>query len=416
MHRNIAKASARNLRQTYIQQYLKSFLRRVHPDLFHSHPKEQLRNSTSLQDLLPLISHEKTKHADTPLLYSKNDTESGPTKVAFYFKPKTSDDRSQATLPGQKKLEFTEHLLPDPNPTISPTQGASRPNLMVLEREVKSWQMVQSFMELCQKVGVSVKDSDQQDIAKQLEQSVREASTQNRLTHSQEPQKPLSEVFEEELKGSLSGSGVGTGGTGLSEMHLGKAGATPLALDATMMIESNPLLFRGPTLSPSRLSKVVRTWIFWQEEDQELVASSSGSGPQLTPFRLSEWWRKVPVMVLSSSKERAEILRSAPTPDDKGSGTPRGAVPGKGILVVDQEMSKQEMTCYLRDNLERIQREYKELLIGAHGQGPSQRLPPLQRSSTSQEGRQLSPDAASYLERMRARAQLQDARARSAKR
>jgi hypothetical protein len=343
MHGNIAKASARNLRQTYIQQYLKSFLRRVHPDLFHNHPKEQLRNSTSLQDLLPLISHEKTKHADTPLLYSKNGAESGPTKVAFYFKPKTADDRSQATLPGQKKLEFTEHLLPDPNPTISPTQDASRPNLMVLEREVKSWQMIQSFMELCRKVGVSVKDSDQQDIAKQLEQSIREASTE---THSQEPQKPLSEVFEEELKGSLSETGVGTGGTGLSEMHLGKTGATPLALDAKMMIESNPLLFRGPTLSPSRLSKVVRTWIYWQEEDQQLVASSTGSGPQLTPFRLSEWWRKVPVMVLSSSKERAEILRSVPTPGDKGSGTPRGAVPGKGILVVDQEMSKQgkEMT------------------------------------------------------------------------
>ncbi|KAI8362097.1 hypothetical protein B0O80DRAFT_421674 [Mortierella sp. GBAus27b] len=334
MHGNIVKTSARNLRQTYIQQYLKSFLRRVHPDLFQGHPKEQLRNSTSLQDLLPVINYEKTKQADTPLIHSSNNRETKPTKLVFYFKNKDPADRSK-DAPGQNGLESAEHLLPDLHPTVSSVKddvGYSA-TTMTLEQEIRSWQMVQSFMELCRKVGVSVKDGDQQDVALNLEQAVQKVSALDRSRHSQAPQKPLSEVFEEELKEAFAGSGVAAGGEVMGEMDFGKAGAVPLALDAQMMIESNPLLFRSPTLPVNRLRKTVRTWIYWQEEDRQLAGSSVESGAQSMPFRLSDWWRKVPIMVLSSAKERSAMLQRTSTSGDSQ---------GMGILVVDQDMSKQE--------------------------------------------------------------------------
>lgn len=347
MRRNIVKTSARNLRQTYLQQYLKPFLQRVHPDLFQGHPKEQLRNSTSLQDLLPLIGHEKTAgRMDTHPLRHNDSTESGPVKVIFYFKPKATVGRSEETVSSQIELESVEHLLPDLHSSVCSIKDAGGHRATVLEREIKSWQTVQSFLELCRKVGVSIKDSDQQDAALHLEQSVREATAQDRSTHTHVPQKPLSAVFEEELKSSFSGSGVAAGGEVIRGMYLDKSGAVPLASDAQLMIESNPLLFKGPTLSPSRLNKVVRTWIYWQEEDQQSMVSPIEPGTQFTPFRLSDWWRKVPVIILNSAKERAEMLRPASSTDSQVITSSNG--PGKGILVVDQEMSKQGMraVCY----------------------------------------------------------------------
>ncbi|KAF9983606.1 hypothetical protein BGZ65_001619 [Modicella reniformis] len=406
MRVNIVKTSSKDLRQGYMQQYLKLLLRRVHPDLFQSYPKEQLRNSISLQDLLPLINHEKGVQMESRPFRSSSDTESRPTKLVFYLKPKTTIDNSRETPSSRTELESAEHLLPDPNTTISSNEDTIRPSTMALKREIRSWQMVQSFLKLCRKVGVSVKDSDQQDVAQQLEQSIRAASTQDRSNHLQVSQKPLSEVFEGELKDSFSESELGTRG----EMHLGKTGAAPpLSLDAQVMIKTNSLLFKSPELSSSRLSKVIRTWIYWQEEDRRLVGSSIKSDTQIVPFSLSDWWRKVPVIVLSSTQERAEMLRLASTATDDHRG------PGRGILVVDQVMSKQEMTWYLRDNLERVQGEYKEILRTASVQ-PSSRLAPQpqpQQTMTSQQEEKpltLSPEAASYLERMKAKAQLQDTR------
>jgi hypothetical protein len=279
-----------------------------------------------------VINYEKTKQADTPPIRSSNDKEIKPTKLVFYFKNEDAADRSKDT-PGQNGLESAEHLLPNLHPTVSSVKddvGYSA-TTMTLEQEIKSWQMVQSFLELCRKVGVSVKDGDQQDVALNLEQAVQKVSALDRSRHSQAPQKPLSEVFEEELKEAFAGSGVAAGGGVMSEMAFGKAGAVPQALDAQMMIESNPLLFRSPTLPANRLRKTVRTWIYWQEEDRQL-AGSVESGAQSMPFRLSNWWRKVPIMVLSSAKERSAMLQRTSTSGDSQ---------GMGILVVDQDMSKQ---------------------------------------------------------------------------
>lgn len=336
--------SGRDLRQNYIQQYLKQFLRRVHPDLFQKYPKEQLRNSTSLQDLLPLVNHEKTAQAG-------NSSGSSATKLLFYFRPNNphapqpiAADPSKDVTQNQSLFKSVEHTIPaiEPPPSIFDEAGGSAKQV-ALEQEVKSWQTVQSFLELCRKVGVPVKDNDQKDVDLQLDMSVQEIRSIKRSEQVQ--QKPLSEIFQDGLQSSFSGShghrrptstltgvdsGNNTTGESVSQTYLGKIGGTAPALDAQVMIKSNPLLFKSPELSSSRLSKVVRTWIHWQEEDQQLMTTSSELG---TPFRLSDWWRKVPVMILSSSKERGEIMKSV--------GGNR-----KGMVIVDQEMSKQGLLMF----------------------------------------------------------------------
>ncbi|KAG0003209.1 hypothetical protein BGZ79_001431 [Entomortierella chlamydospora] len=424
---NVGK-SGRNLRQNYVQQYLKQFLRRVHPDLFQNHPKEQLRNSTSLQDLLPLVNHEKDSHMDRRPPPSDSSVGSKPTKLVFYFKPNdppipprlTLTDALKTTTHSQSQLESVEHILPMFEPKSISTETGDTARQSALEQELKSWQMVQSFLELCRKVGVSVKDSDQKDVALQLELSTQEITSKKSM-NPQAPQKSLSEIFQEELQTSFSGSighqkptptwtGASTGNEtnieGISQTYLGKIGGVAPALDAQVMIKSNPLLFKSSELSSSRLSRVIRTWIHWQDEDQHLVTSSNTSIQSATPFRLGEWWRKVPIMILSSMKEREEVLSS----------------PGnnqKGMLIVDQEMSKQEMIEYLKNNLERIQAEYKDMLKSTlmtptSGGSPSALRKKQQEQQQVAQGHQPgwspSPDAASYLERMRIKAQLQKAR------
>ncbi|KAF9169744.1 P-type ATPase [Mortierella sp. AD010] len=424
---NVGK-SGRGLRQNYVQQYLKQFLRRVHPDLFQNHPKEQLRNSTSLQDLLPLVNHEKDSHMDRRPPPSDNSVGSKPTKLVFYFKPNdppipppvTSTDALKTRTQSQSQLESIEHILPAFEPKSISAEAGDTARQSALEQELKSWQMVQSFLELCRKVGVSVKDNDQKDVALQLELSTQEITSKKSM-NPQAPQKPLSEIFQEELQTSFSGSighqkptpawtGASTGNEtnieGISQTYLGKIGGVAPALDAQVMIKSNPLLFKSPELSSSRLSRVIRTWIHWQDEDQHLVTSSSTSVQSATPFSLGEWWRKVPIMILSSMKEREEVLS---TPGNNK----------KGMLIVDQEMSKQEMIEYLKNNLERIQAEYKDMLKSTlmtptSGSSPSALRKKQQGQQQVGQGHQPgwspNPGTASYLERMRIKTQLQKAK------
>ncbi|KAF9109345.1 hypothetical protein BGX27_007730 [Mortierella sp. AM989] len=427
MRAHIVGKSGRDLRQNYIQQYLKQFLQRVHPDLFQNHPKEQLRNSTSLQDLLPLVNHEKHIHSDKRPSPSGNSAENDRTKLIFYFKPKNlgtpssiSANSSKAVNQSQSQLESVEHSLPAFVPTNRSIKADDNTKQDALEQELKSWQTVQSFLELCRKVGVSVKESDQKDVALQLEMSVQEITTKEKMA-SHIPQKPLSEIFQEELQSSFSGStgyrkpaqawketniGSTAAGEDVSHSYLGKIGGMAPALDAQVMIESNPLLFKSPELSSSRLSKVVRTWIHWQDEDQQQASSPSASQPSAT-FCLGNWWRKVPIMILNSKEEREGILRSSENTK-------------KAILVVDQEMSKQEMTEYLTNNLKRVQAEYKDMLrltLASTSNSPpswasthNQR----QQEQDTQQGHQpqwsATPDAESYLERMRMKTRFQNAR------
>ncbi|KAG0376197.1 hypothetical protein BGX24_008137 [Mortierella sp. AD032] len=440
MRTNIAKSTAAGLRQNYLQQYLKQFLRRVHPDLFQHHPKEQLQNSASLQVLLPIVSHDKNEGVPLPL--NRNDTQAEASKkLAFYYRTKDAELKSNTStttpgtpvgsvgLPGGLKL--IEHTLPlahDTRIPLSTSDSGVNSKQDLLEREVKSWAMVQSFVELCRKVGVPVKAPDQEDISIHLEESINNVET---ATHAKQqkraaPQKPVSEVFIEELQSSFSGSSghVGTlssssasmsGGSDIhvksgssldtiSNSHHGKIGRSDPALDAQLMIQSNPLLFKSPAVSSAKLSKTIRTWIHWQDEDQHLprgqndpssVAKTSGQ----KAFRLGDWWRKVPIMVLSSSEERAETLKAAAADPASGE-TKRQSI--KGMLIIHQDMSKQEMTEYLDANMDRIQREYKEILQRASPKTTPRRVPD---ESLGAEKTSVSAEAASYLERMRARTQ-----------
>ncbi|KAG0367671.1 hypothetical protein BC939DRAFT_73409 [Gamsiella multidivaricata] len=422
MRSNIVKRAGRDLRQDYIQQYLKSFLRKVHPDLFQNHPKEQLQNSASLQDLLPLVGHENNRGAT--LRPSPAGTNS-PTKLVFYLKPKndqsssprSSNDPPKApTLdPTASDLKFVEHTLPALDLQITMSSDGRSAKGEALEQEAKSWQMVQSFFDLCKKVDISVKDIDQQEVVQHLDQSIQEATTTTQSNRHRAPQKPLSEVFEEDLRNSFAESGIGVSDQAMNEdissTHLDKIGGTATALDAQVMIKSNQLLFKSPKLSASRLSKVVRTWIHWQEEDQQLEGSLSNKQPSRTSFHIGDWWRKVPVMILSSEKERTEVSHG------------HNGQSIKGMLVVDQEMSKHDMTEYLSCNLKRIKDEYRDMLQAAT---LASSLSPLSHTRASdrpwEKGQQdisphptlpLSHEAASYLERMRTRAMLQSAKSRS---
>lgn len=369
MRTKIAKSAA-SLRQDYLQQYLKQFLRCVHPDLFQHHPKEQLQNSTSLQDLLPIVSHDKNKSASLAPNHTSSPIESTK-KLAFYYRTKDAghkNSNSAASAGRSEGLTLVEHTLPlaiDPRISFTTDSGASSKQDL-LEREVKSWEMVQSFVDLCRKVGVPVKTPDQTDISSHLEESITNAKTATRANQQRHatPQKPVSEVFQEELQSSFSGSSGHVGSTPLSssltsesdihvksgssldtisESHLGKIGGTAPALDAQLMIQSNPLLFKSPTLSSAKLSKIIRTWIHWHDEDQHLHQGTNNSSSTFEarvqkPFRLGDWWRKVPIMVLSSKEERTEILKAA-TADPVGKDANRQST--KGMLIVNQDMSKQ---------------------------------------------------------------------------
>ncbi|KAF8930809.1 hypothetical protein BGZ58_008019 [Dissophora ornata] len=416
MRGNIIQKSGKDIRHGYIQQYLKLFLCRVHPDLFQNYPKEQLRNSTSLQDLLPIVGNEKTQRStDTRLSSPSNAAISKPTTLFFYVKPKdVSSVSSDASISPSQTTDVKDHLklvvhtLPVLAIHISSHESKGITKEKALEQEIKSWEMVQSFLELCRKVGVAVRDPDELDVAQHLQQNIDDATA--RSNQQQTPHKPLSEVFVEELQSSFSGSVGGAKGEGFGEdvnqTQLGKTGGLAPALSAELMIKSNPLLFKSPSLSSTRLSKVIRTWIHWQEEESQRASSLGDSSIQsgAASFRLGNWWRKVPVMILSSGKERAEILQSASEAVDiKGSEADGQSV--KGMLVVDQEMSKEE----------RIQLEYQEVLRAA---SPPTRLSFAQtkkhvHNSSPSASASLSPEAASYLERMRARTMLDNVRSRS---
>ncbi|KAF9141368.1 hypothetical protein BGX30_004957 [Mortierella sp. GBA39] len=431
MRTNIAKSAA-SLRQDYLQQYLKQFLRRVHPDLFQHHPKEQLQNGASLQDLLPIVSHDKNKGTSLPPNHTSSPIETTK-KLAFYYRTKDaghkSNDSSAGSTGRSEGLTLVEHMLPlaiDPRiPTSSTTDSGANSKQDLLEREVKSWEMVQSFMDLCRKVGVPVKAPDQIDISSHLEESIANAKTATRASQQRRaaPQKPVSEVFQEELQSSFSGSSGQVGSTPLSsssltsgsdihvksgssldtisDSHLGKIGGTAPALDAQLMIQSNPLLFKSPALSSTKLSKTIRTWIHWHDEDQYLHqginnSSSAFEASVQKPFRLGDWWRKVPIMVLSSKEERAEMLKAA-TADPAGKDA--NGQSGKGMLIVDQDMSKQEITNYLDKNLCRIQQEYKELVRET---SPAH--------ATARRAASVSAEAGSYVERMKARTEYKNNR------
>ncbi|KAF9155970.1 hypothetical protein BG015_007877 [Linnemannia schmuckeri] len=377
MRTNIAKSAA-SLRQDYLQQYLKQFLRRVHPDLFQHHPKEQLQNSASLQDLLPIVSHDKNKGASLPQNHTSSPAETTK-KLAFYYRTRDAGHNSNISVRSTgmpEGMALVEHTLPlaiDPRIlTLSTIDSDTSSKQDLLEREVKSWEMVQSFVDLCRKVGVPVKAPDQIDISGHLEESITNAKAGTRAIQQRRaaPQKPVSEVFQEELQSSFSGSsghvGSATSSSSLtgsnihvksgpsldtiSDSHLGKIGGITPALDAQLMIQSNPLLFKSPALSSAKLSKTIRTWIHWQDEDQHLHHGNNNSSSAFEtsvqkPFRLGDWWRKVPIMVLSSSTERAEILKAA-TADPAGKGANRQSI--KGMLIVNQDMSKQGQFARLR--------------------------------------------------------------------
>ncbi|KAF8948012.1 hypothetical protein BGZ47_006875 [Haplosporangium gracile] len=433
MRTNIAKSAA-SLRQDYLQQYLKQFLRRVHPDLFQHHPKEQLQNSASLQDLLPIVSHNKNKGASLPPNHTSSPAETTK-KLAFYYRSKDAGHKSNISVgstgmpEGMALVEHTFPLAIDPRiPTSSTIDSGASSKQDLLEREVKSWEMVQSFVDLCRKVGVPVKAPDQIDISSHLEESIMNAKTGTRANQQRRAasQKLVSEVFQEELQSSFSGSSGHAGSAissssltdgsniyvksgssfdTISDSHLGKIGGIAPALDAQLMIQSNPLLFKSPALSSAKLSKTIRTWIHWQDEDRHLHQGVNNSSSDFEasvqkPFRLGGWWRKLPIMILSSSSERAEILKAA-TADPAGKDANRQSI--KGMLIVNQDMSKQEIVDYLDKNLYRIQREYKKMLQEASpAHAPSRQATvdgaPAEKAS-------VSAEAASYLERMRARTQ-----------
>ncbi|KAF9098970.1 hypothetical protein BGX23_004505 [Mortierella sp. AD031] len=429
MRTNIAKTTASSLRQDYLQQYLKQFLRRVHPDLFQHHPQEQLQNSASLQDLLPIVGHEKNKGASLSPSHLSSPNEVSK-KLAFYYRTKDAGQRSSGAMtpntPSRPTggLQLVKHTLPlviDPRIPSSESDSGANPKQDLLEREVKSWEMVQSFMDLCRKVGVPVKSPDQEDIASHLQESIKKAETATRsnLQKRAAPQKPVSQVFMEELQNSFSGSSGHSGSSSsplsgesdiqirsgssfdtIRDTHLGKIGGTAPALDAQLMIQSNPLLFKGPELSSAKLGKTIRTWIHWQEEDQHLTKDSPSvfEANGQTPFRLGDWWRKVPIMVLSSGEERAEVLKAAEAvPVGERSQSIRG------MLIVHQDMSKQDMTEYLAKHLDRIQQEYKEMLQEA---SPMRATPGQGTVEGTAIGKaSVSAEAGLYLERMRARTQ-----------
>ncbi|KAG0300966.1 hypothetical protein BGZ98_008729 [Dissophora globulifera] len=435
MRSNIASKPAQDLRHGYVQRYLKLFFRRVHPDLFQNHPKEQLRNSTSLQDLLPLVQHDRNKTSYTQSPTPLDGAQQGkPASLAFYFKqkdtppsasasPKKPNDPSTTTTRRTSDLTLVEHTLPVLDFRIPSLESIGDTKRIVLEQEIKSWQMVQSFLELCHKVGVAVSERDQQDVAQHLDQSIKDATAASRKQAYQQ-QKPLSEIFRQELQSSFSGSVGGAktatinGDMDVDLTHLGKIGGSAPALDAELLIQSNPLLFKSPELSSARLSKVVRTWIHWQEEDQQQQSSMDSSDlgyRQETAFQLGHWWRKVPVMVLSSASERTQLLRSGAaaitkTSSEDGNGKANTGQSVKGVLVVDQDMSKQEMSEYLVSNLERVQLEYQEMLRASSPSSHSQQQGRAASSPPSPSTSSLSPEAASYLDRMRTKAMLQNAR------
>ncbi|KAF8949665.1 hypothetical protein BGZ46_005004 [Entomortierella lignicola] len=411
MRGHIVKKSARDIRQSYTQQYLKQFLRQVHPDLFQNYPKEQLRNSTSLQDLLPLVNHEKDTHLSN---HHQHSSQSKFTKLVFYYKPNssrpqplsTSSDTSITSTQkkSQPQLESVEHSLPEFKPISPSSDSNDTVKQSILEQELKSWEMLQSFLELCRKVGVPVKDTDQKDVALQLELSKQQITAIEKKT-PQASQKSLSEIFQEELQSSFAGSRghikstqAWTGADGhASQTQLGKIGGEMTTEDAEIMIRSNPLLFQSPGLPKKGLRKVIRTWIHWQNEDQQLETSSFDGNKSVIPFHFGDWWRKVPIMVFSSYKESIELLET--------SGAKRG------MLVVNQDMSKQEMTEYLRDNLERVQAEFKELIRSPIARSQDQKIRQVEQER--QPERSPASDAESYIERMRMKNQFQNARARS---
>ncbi|KAF9959470.1 hypothetical protein BGZ70_008828 [Mortierella alpina] len=361
---SLAQKSAREIRHSYIQQYLGKFLRKVHPDLFLSHPKEQLRNSAALQDLLPLVGHNKhkDKHSLPRAAVSSTSDSVAAKKLVFYYKPgpghaspqqPTAVSPSQAMSSGSEvgstTLRSVEHMLPVVDASIPSVDTAPMDAQQhALEQEIKSWQMVQSFLDLCRKVEVPVKIQDQESVATHLKQSVRDAAMlqSKQQRNGSVPQKPLSEIFAEELQTSYSGS-TGTwtprlhraaasteAQEDINQAHLGKMGGSAPLLDAQLMIKSNPLLFKSPTLSTAKLNKLVRTWIHWQHEDRHIEEClPNGSIEMEKAFRLGKWWRKVPVMILSSGEERAELLRTRVGRSNGQS--------VQGMLVVDQEMSKQ---------------------------------------------------------------------------
>ncbi|KAI1319080.1 hypothetical protein EDD11_004969 [Mortierella claussenii] len=440
MRATIVGKPGQELRRNYVQQYLKQLLRKVHPDLFQHHPKEQLQNSTSLQDLLPLVGHDNNKNKSAQISShsspssSSSSLEGKPMKLVFYFKPKHVGISAGTTHASPGQLESVEHTFPNLGIRTSSEGRSDGGSLGPLEQEVKAWQTVQSFLELCRKLGISVKEPDQQDVARYLELSIQEAEDKSRSAQKRAPQKPLSEIFQEELQDSFAGSvGHSTPAASASVLHglsanspitqgdvsqvqLGKIGGVAPKLDAQVMIQSNPLLFKSPELSAAKLGKVVRTWIHWLEEDRLSSSTSSpaeGTHIARTRFSLVNWWRKVPVMVLSSAREQEEASKAA-------------VASNKGMLIVHPGMSKQDMVEYLQSNLARVQHEYKDMLQAALSRrspsAPSlssfnhqQHQHPQQYHRQGQTGSPfvLSSEAASYLDRMRAKAQLQHVKSRS---
>ncbi|KAF9583015.1 hypothetical protein BGW38_010418 [Lunasporangiospora selenospora] len=367
------------LQQKYIQQHLKAFLRRVHPDLFQHHPKEQLQNSESLQFLLPLVTPSKSHSRPSTSTPSNPNSSDSAKKLAFYFRGTSTHNETISTTGDEvspQPLVFIEHSLP----VVDPLDSNNSSKQDRLDHEAKSWFMVQSFLELCRKVGVAVKETDFSEVTVRLDESTKSTEATKRRS---QPQRPLSEIFAEELQGSFSGSSGHVGSQALlypkpllskvrpglegsfgprtdvnngypSYARLGKTGGPSSNMDADMMIASNPLLFMSPDLSKKKLKKFVRTWIYWQEEDRNRSVGDSmrpeAMANRVESFDLVQWWRKVPVMVMSSATERAQALK-APSAQE-----------GKAILVVDIDMSKEEMTAYLAQNIPRVEAEYRALL------------------------------------------------------
>ncbi|KAG0230871.1 hypothetical protein BGW41_002390 [Actinomortierella wolfii] len=360
-----AENAANEIRQGYVQRYLKQFLRRVHPDLFQHYPSEQAQNSASLQELLPLVGHDKQKklHVVAPPI-SGDSSSSSPltTKLAFYVRPIS---KAAATLPSNNPpLALVEHHLPVPHVTPSPTQTVSLSgvNIQELEQELRSWEMVRSFLELCAKVGVSVAEADQQYTNEQYQElntAIQQAETNPAPKHTE---KSLKEIFAEELQGSFAGS---TGKTSQS-VHSSKTlssstetqtwkvgGGLDVEEQARRMIESNKLLFTSEGVTRAGLEKMVRKWLHWQEEDRRRMYSEqlrtseageqTGDGSLKDAFRLQDWWRKVPTYVAENSQEQKRIQLEM---QRQGRG---------GMIVVAQDSTKEAVQAeYQRSQQEQM--------------------------------------------------------------
>ncbi|KAF9978922.1 hypothetical protein BGZ73_008427 [Actinomortierella ambigua] len=360
IHIPLAGKAAKELRQSYVQRYLKQFLRRVHPDLFQHHPKEQAQNSASLQELLPIVGYDKQKRTAIVPPAHGSDTLPLTTKLSFYIRPApaaaATTTVTAAANASPPPLTLIEHNLPLPH---VPTQALTEPatlNIPELEQELQSWEMVRSFMQLCTKVGVPVTNADEQCTQEQ-QQALHMAVQQAKAGPSpKQTERSLKEIFAEELQGSFAGSS----GKTTESLAWKVGGGYDVEEQARHMIESNPLLFTSAEVSRARLEKTMRKWLYWQEEDKQQMfreqlrtsegtkEGQAGTVPRRNLFRLQDWWRKVPVYVAGSSREQARILQEM---HRQGRG---------GMVVVAQDA---KMIEYLAVHLPVASEEYQAQML-----------------------------------------------------